>query len=252
MHQLIRHCLTASLLLPLGAAAQDLPAPDPPNGGEGADKLWETEAELGLSTSSGNTETTTTTGRVASERFGRRFTLHLLAEGRFSEEDNVTTSQRGHGLTQLDYELQSHTYAFGVVEISHDRFAGYDVRLQEALGVGRFLLDDDTMTWRLEGGPALRQEWQTDDTYDSSIRARLRTLFDWDFREGSRFSQGIVYIPSLEDGDDFLLTSDTALSFRLNSRIAFKTSVTVEHDSQPLEGVERTDIYTSTSLLFHF
>ncbi|MFB6259990.1 MAG: DUF481 domain-containing protein, partial [Thiohalorhabdaceae bacterium] len=120
----------------------------------------------------------------------------------------------------LDYEFHPRTYGFGVVEITHDRFGGYDARLKEALGLGRHILQHDAMNWRLEGGPALRQEWRTDDTYESSIRARLRTLFNWDFREGSRFKQEIVYIPSLEDGDDFLLTSDTSLGFRLNSRIA--------------------------------
>ncbi|MFB6261727.1 MAG: DUF481 domain-containing protein, partial [Thiohalorhabdaceae bacterium] len=100
MRQFARHSLTASLLLPLAAAAQELPEPPPPTGADGEKKLWETEAELGLSTTSGNTNTTTTTGRVASDRTGERFALHLLAEGRFSEEGNETSSQRAHGLTQ--------------------------------------------------------------------------------------------------------------------------------------------------------
>ncbi|MEF8792507.1 DUF481 domain-containing protein [Thiohalorhabdus sp.] len=252
MPHYVPHFMVASLLLPLAAAAQDLPDPETEGAAEDKARLWETEAELGLSTSSGNTDTTTTRGRIASDRTGNRFVLHLLAEGRFSQEDSVTTSQRGHGLTQLDYQFQPRTYGFGVVEITHDRFAGYDARLQEAVGLGRFLLQRDTMTWRLEGGPALRQEWRTDDTYESSARARLRTLFDWRFREASGFTQEIIYTPSLEHGDDFLLTSETSLSFRLNARVALKTSVTVEHDSQPLADVERTDTYTSTSLLFHF
>ncbi|HKJ71563.1 MAG TPA: DUF481 domain-containing protein [Gammaproteobacteria bacterium] len=249
MHRFLR--TIPVLALPLAAAAHALPNADP-EAANGKEKLWETEAELGLTTSSGNADTTTTTGRVASDRTGERFALHLLAEGRYSEEDGSATSQRAHGLGQLDYNLQPRLYTFGVVEATHDRFAGYDARLQEAVGLGRHMLDRDDMAWRIEGGPALRQEWQVDDTYENSVRARLRTLYTWNFREASRFSQELVYNPSLENGDDYLLTSETALSFRLNSRIAFKTSVKVEHDSQPVAGAEKTDVFTTTSLLFHF
>lgn len=241
-----------ALGLPLTAGAQDLPNPDPDAAAKGEEKVWETEAELGWSTTSGNTNTSTATGRVASDRTGERFALHLLAEGRYSEEDNVTTSQRGHGLSQLDYTFYRRNYGFAMVEVTHDRFSGYEARLQEAVGLGRRILETDTMLWRVEAGPALRQEWRTDGSYENSVRARLRTLYNWDFNEGSRFSQELIYNPSLENGSDFLLTSNTALSFRLNSRIAFKTSLTVDHDSDPVPGAEETDVYTTTSLLFHF
>lgn len=241
-----------AMLAASAAGAQDLPDPDPDAAAQGQEKVWETEAELGWTTTAGNTHTSTTTGRVASDRTGERFALHLLAEGRYSEEDDVPTSQRGHGLSQLDYTFRGRNYAFGVVEITHDHFSGLEARLQEALGLGRRMLEREAMVWRLEAGPALFQEWRTDDTYTNSVRMRVRTLYTWNFRQASRFSQEVVYSPSLEDGDDFLLTSETSLSFRLNSRIAFKTGVRVEHDSTPVAGAERTDVYTTTSLLFHF
>jgi len=250
LRQLARYIPALPLLLPLVAAAQDLPDSDNADGGD--KKVWSTEAELGWSTTSGNTDTTTTTGRIASDRSGERFTLHLMAEGRYSKEEGELTSQRGHGLSQLDYEFRPRVYGFGAVELTHDRFAGYDARLQESLGIGRRMLDREDMVWRVEAGPALRQEWRTDDTYENSVRARVRTLYTWDFREASRFSQELVYNPSLEEGNDYVLTSDTTLSFRLNSRIALKTGVRVEHDNAPVPGAEKTDVYTTTSLLFHF
>lgn len=251
MRPFLRLAPTLLLLAPAGAAGQDLPNPAPDKVANGEKKVWTTEAELGWSATSGNTETTTATGRVASDRTGERFALHLLAEGRYSEEEGDRTSQWAHGLSQLDYEFRPRVYGFGLVEVTHDQFAGYDARLQEAVGIGRHMLDREDMAWRVEGGPALRQEWRVDDTYESSIRARLRTLYTWDFREASRFSQELIYNPSLEDGEDYQITSDTALSFRLNSRIAFKTGIRVEYDNDPVPGAEETDVFTTASLLFH-
>jgi putative salt-induced outer membrane protein len=253
VRQIIRFVAAVSLCLPFAATGQeDLPMPAPDRAASDEVKLWDTEAELGASTTSGNTETSTTHARIASERTGKRFSLHLLAEGHYSEEDGDPTSQRAHGLSQLDYEFHPRVYGFAVLEATHDRFSGYDARLQEAVGLGRRMLDREDMVWRIEAGPAVRQEWRTDDTYENSYRARARTLYSWDFREGSRFRQELIYSPSLESNEDWLLTSDTSLAFRLNSMIAFKTAVRVEHDNDPVEGAEKTDVFTTTSLLFHF
>ncbi len=240
-----------ALLLPAAAVAQ---APAGAEAGPAkGERKWRTEAELGMSTASGNTESSTVTGRIASDRKGGKATLHLLAEGLYAEDQGKTTTQRLHGLSQLDYDLRPRVYAFGVVEATNDRFAGFDLRLQEAVGLGRrLMLHREDMEWRVEAGPALRQEWLVDDTYENSVNARARTLFRWELAEESAFSEELIWTQSVQDGDDFLVMNETALSFRLNTRVALRLSVRVEHDSQPPLEAERTDVFTTTSLLVSF
>ena len=234
-----------ALLAAAGAALAAAP--------EDAPGTWQNEGELGLTTASGNSETSTTTARVASDREGEKLSVHLLAEGRYSTEEGDATSQRIHGRSQLDYNFSNRDYGFGLIEATNDRFAGYELRLQESVGVGRkFFLDRDDLHWRLEGGPALRQEWMVDESYENTVNARARTLFRWDFAEHSAFTQELTWTQSVEDVDEYLAMSETALNFRLNARLALKTSVRVEHDSKPPEGAETTDVWTTTSLLYSF
>ncbi|SCX77856.1 DUF481 domain-containing protein [Thiohalorhabdus denitrificans] len=227
------------------AAAQEAAVEDP--------KLWDSEAELGISTASGNSESATYTGAVSGERESGRTHLLLQASGRYSEEEGESTTQRLQGDTQLDYDLNASVYAFGAVAALNDRFAGYELQLIETLGIGRhFFQDHETLEWRLDAGPALRQDWLVDDTYEDSVNARVRTKFAWAFAENSSFQEQITWTQSVENADEFLLSSETSLSLRVNESLAFKTSVAVEHDSQPPEGAERTDVFTSTSLLYQF
>lgn len=241
---LVGTCLFPSLLL-----AQEDKAPD----SEKDEDLWSTEAELGISTSSGNTDATSGTARIASDREGDRFGVHLLAEGRYATEDGEATTQRAHGSTQVNYNFRPRVYAFGVVESTHDRFAEIDVRLRESVGLGRrFFLNHADLAWRIEGGPASRQEWRRDGSFDHSMDGRARTLFTWEFSENGTFTQEVTWTHSLEDEDDFLGASATSVRFRLNTNLAFKTSVRIEHDSQPAPATERTDIFTTTSLIYSF
>jgi putative salt-induced outer membrane protein len=242
-----RALVVPALLLGTGTAAVATAA-------ENADtSLWENEGELGYASASGNTDTTTATARLASDREGEQLALHLLAEGRYSTEEGETTSERAHGRFQLDYNFSSRTYGFALAEATNDRFAGYEPRLQESLGAGRkFFVNREDLNWRVEGGPALRQEWKTNDSYENSVNARLRTLAEWHFGENSSLSEELIWTPSLQDSDNYLIMNETALRLRINSRLALKTSVRVEHDSEPPEGNETTDVWTTTSLLYSF
>jgi putative salt-induced outer membrane protein YdiY len=237
---------------PLGLALLALPLTAPAATGA-EDRVWTGEGELGLSTTSGNTDTSTLTARLAGDREGKRMDLHLLGEGRYSREEGEATSQRAHGRAQLDYRFNARDYAYGVFEATHDKFSGYRLRLQEGVGLGRrFFLTHPELDWRVEAGPSLRQDWRTDDTYDATPNLRLRTLFEWGFREGAELSQELTWTHSLENTDRYTASSETAVAFRLNSRLAFKTSLQVEHDSLPPSDTERTDLFTTTSLLYTF
>jgi len=244
-----RSWLALGLSLPLLAASGLAGAEE----AAGDETGWQNEGELGLSTASGNSETTTATASVSGDREGRKWSAHLLGEGRYSEEEGESTSQRIHGRAQVDYSFSRRYYSFGLLEATNDRFAGYELRLQESVGMGRKLfLDRDSLDWRLEGGPALRQEWTVDDTYDRVVSARIRTLFEWRFNERSALTEELVWTQSVEDVDEYLATNVTSLRLRINSRLALKTSVRVEHDSRPPKGAEPTDVWTTTSLLYSF
>ena len=233
-------------LATLATAAQERPEEKSP---------WEGAGELGIATASGNTDSSTFTASLQGDRESEdeKLTLHLLGKGRYAQEEGEATSQRAQGTAQLDYAFSARDYAYGLFDASHAKFSGYDLRLQEGAGLGRkFFLDKQTLDWRVEGGPSLRQDWGTDDSYETTPNARLRTLFEWAFRENANLSQELTWIHGLDDIDRYTASAQTALSLKINTQLALKTSLEVEHNSQPPDDRERTDIYTTTSLLYSF
>ncbi|MFA9460479.1 DUF481 domain-containing protein [Thiohalorhabdus sp. Cl-TMA] len=242
----------SGLFLPIAMLATTANAA-PPEGGVESEQLWDSEAELGISTASGNSETSTYTGSVSGDRESEKTKLHLQADGRYSKEQGNPTTQRLHGLSQFDYKFRPEIYTFGLLDALHDRFGGYELQLIESLGVGRmFFVDRDDLDWQADIGPALRQQWLVDETYENSFNVRARTLVKWEFAENSTLQEQFTWTQSVKDEDEYLFSSETGVSFRINSNLAFKTSVLVQHDSQPPEGTERTDVFTTTSLLYSF
>jgi len=242
--------LSTAALSP-SATASDSPPPSLDQ--EAGGKLWDSQAQAGITTASGNSNNSTFTGGVTADRDADRTMLHLGADGRYSREGGQATSQRLHGNTQLDYDFKPRVYAFGVLDALNDRFSGYDLQLIEATGLGRrFFIGREDLKWQADLGPALRQQWLTDDSYENSVNARLRTLFEWDFAEDSTFHEQFIWTQSLNRLGEYLISDETAVSFHLNAHLAFQTSIQVQHDSKPPKGAKPTDVFTTTSLIYQF
>jgi putative salt-induced outer membrane protein YdiY len=220
---------------------------------EGDLPKWEAEAELGLTTARGNTNSDTTTGRVAGDRTGRTFSLHLLGEGRYVEESNEAVTERYHGLIQLDGAFSRDIYGFALVDGLGDRFAGFYWRYTEAAGLGhKYFSRRDDLDLRVEAGPALRQERRTTGERNDMTGGRLRTAFRWEFMENSTIRQDLVYTQAFEESEEYYISSNTALTIHVNNHLAFKTSVQVEHNNQAYPGIKPTDTWTTTSLLYTY
>lgn len=256
-HPVARAVAALLAATPLAIPAQTPPevAGDPLQGPDTEVKPpeWDAEVEVGLTTARGNTNSDTTTGRVATTRTGRIFSLRLLGEGRHVEESGDTVSERYHGLAQLDGAFSPSNYGFALVDGVGDRFAGFDWRYTESAGIGhKHFADRDDLDLRIEAGPALRQERQTTGSHNDMTGGRFRFAFRWEFMENSTMTQNLVYTQAFEETEEYYISSDTALTLRVNNHLAFRTSVQVEHNNQAFEGIKPTDTFTTTSLLYSY
>jgi len=214
---------------------------------------WDAEAEVGLTTARGNTNTDTTTGRIAGDRVGKIFSLHLLGEGRYVEESNGPITERYHGLLQLDGAFSRDNYGFVLVDGLGDRFAGFYWRYTESAGLGhKYFSRRDDLDLRMEAGPALRQEHQTTGERNDMTGGRFRFAFRWEFMENSTVRQDLVYTQAFDDPEEYYVSSNTGLTIHVNNHLAFRTSVQVEHNNQAYPGIKPTDTWTTTSLLYTY
>ncbi|RUA22158.1 DUF481 domain-containing protein [Billgrantia gudaonensis] len=137
---------------------------------------------------------------------------------------------------------------FGFARWEKDRFSGYDQQFTAIAGYGRHLLDGERHRPLPGGRPRLsRRQHQ-----------RRRRQRPW--RSPTALWTTVGRSPirpastrrSIEATDDNTTSrSLSAITARLNSRLALKLSHEIKHNSQPPESADaRTDHTTSASLLY--
>lgn len=210
---------------------------------------WGGEAELGLVTTSGNTETTTANfkGKLENKRkqWHHLFTLETL----HSSNKESNTAERYLLTAKSDYKINDVSYAFGRFSYEDDRFSGFEYRTTEALGYGRHIIREETLKFDVEGGPGARQSKPEIGSSDSEAILYLSGNLKWDVSETSVFTQDLFS----EIGEDATITkSVTGLKTQINGDLAMKATYTIKQTSEVPVGVEKTDTETAVTLVYSF
>jgi len=213
------------------------------------DSQWGGEAELGLVTTSGNTETTTANFKSKlennREQWHHLFTFETLHSS--SEENN--TAERYLLTAQSDYKINDISYAFGRFSYEDDRFSGFEYRATETLGYGRHIIREKTLKFDVEGGPGVRQSKPEIGSSDSEAILYLSGKLKWDVSETSVFTQNLFS----EIGEDVTATkSVTGLKTQINGDLAMKATYTVKQLSEVPVGIDKTDTETAITLVYSF
>ncbi|MCF6325480.1 MAG: DUF481 domain-containing protein [Gammaproteobacteria bacterium] len=213
------------------------------------DSQWGGEAELGLVTTSGNTETTTANfkGKLENtrEQWHNLFTLQTL----HASSKNSNTAERYLITAKSDYKVNDVSYAFGRFSYEDDRFSGFDYRATETLGYGRHIIREETFTFDVEGGPGLRQSKPEIGSRDSETILYLSGNLKWDVSATSVFTQDLFS----EIGEDVTITkSVTGLKTQINGDLAMKMTYTVKKTSEVPVGIDKIDTETAVTLVYSF
>ena len=206
-------------------------------------KHWKGEAELGLLTTRGNTDTETLNAKAAFQYQKNDWTHILRLEALRAEDRDTTTADRAR------YQVIENGYLFGSVRYESDPFAGYDTRTTEVAGYGHQVINRETLKWDVEAGAGARQTDNTDSTDTSEAIARLATNLEWRFTDTSSFRQEIF----VEHGSENTLTEATTdLKVKINSALAMKLTLTVKDNSEVPAGKKHTDTQTAVTLVYDF
>ena len=213
------------------------------------DSTWGGEAELGMVTTSGNTDTTTANfkGKLENnrEQWHHLFTLETL----HASSENSNTAERYLLTAKSDYKINDVSYAFGRVSYEDDRFSGFEYRTTETIGYGRHIIREETLKLDLEGGPGARQSKPEIGDSDSEGIVYLSGNLKWNVSDTSLFTQDLFS----EIGDDVTVTkSVTGLKTQINGDLAMKVTYTAKQTSKVPLGVDKTDTETAVTLVYSF
>jgi len=237
--------LSGSVALCLMAMVSTGNASDP----QVIDNSWKGNVELGIVTTTGNTETETINAKAKAETERKKWRHTLFIESLNSSNGGTTTAERYVVNGQSDYKFGEHNYFFAMVNYEDDRFSGYDYRISEALGYGRRIIGNTVLTLDLEIGPGARQSKLDSGASEDEYTVRGAAKLAWKVGDTSTFTQDL----GTDVGEDVTITkSVTALTAQVNGSLATKITYTVKNTSDVPVGIEKTDTETAVTLVYSF
>lgn len=211
---------------------------------------WQGEAEAGFLLTSGNTDTEKIDARLAvilnvSQRWKNELALAAL----YSEDSGEAGAERYEAFAKSDYKFSRSNFAYAKARYENDRFAGFSYRFSESVGYGRYLLQSERFTLRLEAGPGATQIKLNDGKTEESLILSVAGSFQWRFTKSATFKENIA--SDIASGQA-VTESVTSLQSLLVGNLSLKASFTVRDDSGAPPGVKRTDTRTSLTLVVSF
>jgi len=240
-----RYMLPGSAALFLMATVSMASAADP----QVTDSSWKGNVELGIVTTTGNTETETINAKARAVTEREKWRHTVFVESLNSSNGGDTTAERYVVNGQSDYKFGEHNYFFVMVNYENARFSGYDYRVSEALGYGRRVIGNAALTLDLEIGPGARQSKLDTGGSEDELTVRGAAKLAWKISDTSTFTQDL----NTDVGEDTTVTkSVTALTAQVNGSLATKITYTIKNTSGVPVGVEKTDTETAVTLVYSF
>lgn len=231
--------LLGALALPVVAP---LAAEEPSEGFAG-------EAELGMVTTSGNTNTRSINGKLRMRYLSGPWRQEGRLEGLRTSAGDDVLAERYLVSGKSDYRFNPHDYLFVTLRYEDDRFSGYDYQFSETLGYGRRVITAPSLKLDLEIGGGGRHSREPGRVRRDEAIVRAAAKLGWEVSATARFGEELL----VESGESNTYSeSVSSLTVKINSRFATKLSLTAKHNSSVPPGVENSDIITAVTLVYDF
>jgi putative salt-induced outer membrane protein YdiY len=221
------------------------------------DKNWEGEAELGVLTSSGNTDETNINSGLILTHEGVTWRNKGDFSTAYSKTDDETTAEEYRAALETNYKFDEKQYWFLRGSYEKDRFTGYEFESTVTTGYGSRLWNSGKRSFLdLSIGAGYRynklEERSSDgeDTEKETI-GRLAGQFNFALSDNALFRQKLSSEIGLDE-NNVISQSETAVQANIVGNLSLKAAYRVKHVSDAPAGTEKTDTETSISLLYGF
>lgn len=207
------------------------------------------QGEIGLTRSTGNTDSTGVALRVNLTKKTRNWKHGVRATVDYQRSNGVTRKQRYAAGYEGNVRLSDRLYTVAVLGFERDSFAGYSSRFTESLGVGYKLVASRALTVGVEAGGALRQTAYARVPDENSPAGRLAVDTNWKLSpEIALTSNATAYVEDVNT----TLAATTAMTFKVTSALSARASVVVRHETDPPPRLDDTDTTTAFTLVYGF
>jgi len=212
-------------------------------------KGWFGAAEFGLVITSGNTDTSTATGKFEVSYDLEKWLHFAKFDIVNAEVDNTTTAERYLLNLKSDYKMDDEQFLFAGFTHDVDKFSGFDSQSTLVAGYGRKLYHSETFQLSAEVGPGYRISELDDGSNDSEAIIHFGSKGKYTVNEYSHFVADLT----VDGGSDQTISIfNIGYVNKLNNALALKLSYNIKNSSSVPVGSKKTDTITAVSLLYSF
>lgn len=213
--------------------------------------LWNTTAQLGVSSSTGDTdEKSVALGLAMSRDFGEKWEHDLNLDFDLARSQGATTRRRILTRMNTVYKAWSRFFISNYFEADFNKFSGFDYRLIDSLAIGAQLLKTKRQSLRLEGGPGVRfNNFENSAETSTEFLGRVSTTYDLKLTDNIDFKDQASMVFGTGS-----ITFDNRASFgaQINSSLAARLSFQLQYDSDTPIDAAAWDTVTRATLVYKF
>jgi len=218
------------------------------------EKPWDRSIALGLSITSGNSDTILFTGALKGQKAWQRDELFLALLGSYGKDSNHDVNNETlEGVAQYNHLFNERLYGYGVVDVLHDDIADLAYRLTVGPGVGYYFIKAEQTKLAGEIGGAYVQEKRN--SVSSPARyftLRLADRFEHKFNDRAKIWQQTEWLPKVDDFHKYLLNTEVGLEAALTKAMSLRVVGTHRYDSEPAVGRKNYDLAVVSALAYKF
>lgn len=202
---------------------------------------WEHTLALGVTATSGNSDTKLGTASWLSEfmSLGGNLT-RFSADGQNGESDGKKSADNAKGNINHKHLLGERTYAVGDVAALYDSVADINYRVTVSPGLGYYLMKNDAATLSTDIGPAY--VWEKLGGVENDYAAlRVAQRYERKLGTNAKVWQSAEYLPQIDDFDKYIVSGELGVEAPLTAAINLRLVFKDQYDNIPAAGRERND-----------
>lgn len=212
-----------------------------------------THTELSYVQTGGNTDTRAFALKSQVDKQVELDKYVAKANAIYSKSDGEETANKYRLEGRWERTLDERSFAFVSGDYTQDKFSGYDYRSNVGPGLGYKVLnlEDHALDALGSAQYSSAKATETGETEDY-VSAKLAGDYRWKISGNSTFRQYADYQSSLDDSDNYFITSETSLAVKMNGNLSLGVSYKIEYQNLTPGEAEHTDTTFMTSLIIDY
>jgi len=233
---------------------------------EDTEKPWERSAAVGMTYTTGNSDTLLFTGALKGQKIWATDELRLALTGAYGKDNNhEVNNETLDGNAQYNHLFTEHLYSAVLVDVLHDGIAALTYRLTVGPSAGYYIIKNDKTKFSGEVGGAYVQEKHesvrlsdgppvvsANDYTSRYFTLRVADHFEHKISDTSKVWQMTEWLPKVDDFSKYLLNTEVGIEAAMTKALALRLVGIHRYDSQPAQGRKNYDLSLVTSLAYKF